>query len=194
MKNSHSAELQQLQNHFLVATPRINDEIFQNTVIYVCQHNNEGSMGIVINQPTSISVAEIIAQSNFMMAKERSYPASWVLAGGPVNTERGFILHTPTKQQFINSRKVSERLCLTTSIDIIDILGTDQEPEKYLVALGCAGWSEGQLEKEIRQNVWQVLPADEKILFDTDYLQRWDEVYKQLGVNIHSLASYVGNA
>lgn len=191
---NNSTELQQLQNHFLVATPGINDQIFKGTVIYICQHNDEGSMGLVINQPTDISVAEIIAQSNFMLAKKRGYPKAWVLAGGPVNTERGFILHTNTQKDFLNTRKINDRLSLTTSVDIIDVLGTEQEPEKYLVTLGYAGWEAGQLEKEIRQNVWQVLPADEKILFETDYLDRWQAVYAQLGIDVTTLTSYVGYA
>lgn len=184
----------QLQDHFLIAMPHINDEYFYRSVIYMCEHNEQGSMGLVLTQPTDLSIAELVAKMSFMMANTKKFSQDVVLAGGPVNIENGFILHSKTHQSFQHSYKITERLQLTTSGDIIDTLGTAQQPEKYLVALGCASWSPHQLEDEIAEDAWLVVPANEHILFDVPYDRRWLEAMQLLGIQQGCLPYQAGHA
>lgn len=183
----------ELQDHFLIAMPQLEDSYFQRTVIYICEHNEQGTMGLVLNQPTDLSIAELMAKMNFMMAGERDYPNQLVLAGGPVNLERGFILHTEGAQTFQHSYKVTDNLRLTTSADIIETFGTMSAPEKYLVALGCASWKPGQLEEEIADNAWLVVPANEHILFEVPYSERWLAASQLLGIQQHNFAYQAGH-
>ena len=183
----------ELQNHFLIAMPHLNDEYFHRAVVYVCEHNEQGSMGLVITHPTDLSIAELCAKMNFLMADHRRYPDELVLSGGLVNLERGFILHTPTKQDFQHSYKISDQLTLTTSADVLQTFGTSAQPEQYLVTLGCASWSPNQLENEIANNDWLVVPANEQILFHTPYENRWLEAQLLLGIQHHHLAYQAGH-
>ncbi|TDQ57621.1 putative transcriptional regulator [Mesocricetibacter intestinalis] len=182
----------ELQDHFLIAMPNLDDSYFQRSIIYICEHNEQGSMGLMLNQPTDLSITELAAKLNFMMSDGRTYPEGYVLAGGPVNTERGFILHTATAQPFQNSYKVTDNLNLTTSADVIETFGTPDSPQKYLVALGCASWKPDQLEEEIADNAWLVVPASERILFDVPCEQRWLEAQQLLGFQYHNLADKAG--
>lgn len=172
----------QLQDHFLIAMPHLIDDYFQQSVIYMCEHHEQGSMGIVLTQQTDLSVAELMAKMNFMMAENRTYPKDVVLAGGPVSVENGFILHKTTKHSFQHSYKITDNIQLTTSADIVQSFGTMQQPEKFIVALGCASWTPGQLEREIAENSWLVVPADEHILFDLPCEQRWLAANALLGI------------
>ncbi|HBO38676.1 MAG TPA: YqgE/AlgH family protein [Pasteurellaceae bacterium] len=183
----------ELQDHFLIAMPQLEDSYFQRSVIYICEHNEQGTMGLVLNQPTDLSIAELMAKMNFMMASNHIYPDELVLAGGPVNMERGFILHTITGQSFQHSYKVNDNLQLTTSADIIETFGTPLAPEKYLVTLGCASWSPNQLENEIADNSWLVVPANEHILFDLPYQNRWLAANQLLGIQNHNFAYQAGH-
>ncbi|MDH2926132.1 YqgE/AlgH family protein [Lonepinella koalarum] len=181
-----------LQNHLLIAMPTMDDDYFHRAVIFMCEHNDKGAMGLVLNQPTDLSLTEMVAKLRFMMSDDKVYPQDYVVAGGPVSIERGFILHTPTAQSFLHSYKISDRLQLTTSADVIDTFGTPNAPEKYLVGLGCASWVNGQLEQEIAQNMWLVMPADERIIFDVAYQDRWTESLKLLGIDSHNLSGKAG--
>lgn len=183
----------ELQDHFLIAMPQLEDSYFQRSVIYICEHNEQGTMGLVLNQPTDLSIAELMAKMNFMMAGNYNYPDELVLAGGPVNMERGFILHTVTGKSFQHSYKVNDKLQLTTSADIIETFGTPLAPEKYLVTLGCASWGPNQLENEIADNSWLVVPANEHILFDLPYQNRWLAANQLLGIQNHNLAYQAGH-
>lgn len=185
--------MMELQDHFLIAMPQMEDDYFAHSVVYICEHNDQGTMGLVLNQPTDLSIAELCAKMNFMMKTDRTYGNDLVLAGGPVNIERGFILHTKTAQTFKHSYKVTEQLSLTTSADIIDTFGTAQAPEKYLVALGCASWTANQLESEIANNDWLVVPANNRILFDVPYEDRWLEANLLLGIQHHNFAHQAGH-
>ena len=182
-----------LQNHLLIAMPNMGDDYFQRSVIYICEHSDKGTMGLVLNQPTDLSIAELVAKLHFMMSSDRTFPDKCVLAGGPVNGEHGFILHTPTDHPFQHSFKITDRIILTTSADIIDTFGTPNAPEKYLVALGCAAWTPNQLEREIAENSWLVMPMDERIMFETPYEERWIEAQKALGFDSYNLASQAGH-
>lgn len=183
----------QLQDHFLIAMPDMQDETFSQSVIYLCEHNENGSMGLILNQPTDLSIAELCSKMNFMMKTDRTFSDDLVLSGGPVAIERGFILHTNTNEPFKHSYKITEHLSLTTSADIIDTLGSHKAPEKYLVALGCASWSVGQLEQEILDNDWLVVPADQRILFDVPYTERWLEANLLLGIQHHNFTYRAGH-
>ncbi|PJG85009.1 YqgE/AlgH family protein [Conservatibacter flavescens] len=183
----------ELQDHFLIAMPHLTDEYFYRSVIYICEHNEQGSMGLVLTQPTDLTVAELVAKMNFMMASSRHYPEQVVLAGGPVNLENGFILHTKAFQDFQHSYRITDNLLLTTSGDIVDTFGTPFEPDKYLVALGCSSWLPNQLEAEIADDSWLVVPANERILFDVPCDQRWLEATQLLGIQHSNLAYQAGH-
>ena len=183
-----------LQNQLLVAMPNLEDDYFFRAVIYICEHTEQGTMGLVVNQPTDLSITELVAKVNFMMKIDRTLPNEVVLAGGPVNVERGFILHTPVRKPLQHSYRITDQLSLTTSADIIETFGTTDSPEKYLVALGCAAWVPGQLEQEISRNDWLVVPADEGVLFETPYEERWLAAQKLLGFESYNLASKAGRA
>lgn len=177
-----------LQGQFLIAMPHL-DDYFRRTVVFVCEHNDQGSMGLVINQPTDLSIAELYSKLNFMMKNDRTFDDAMVVAGGPVHTERGFIVHKKTANDFQHSYKITDDLSLTTSADVVDTFGSLQAPEKYLVALGCSSWSAGQLEQEIADNAWLVVPSDETILFDTPYEDRYLAASQLLGINLHNFAT-----
>lgn len=178
-----------LQHHFLIAMPHL-DDYFRQTVVYVCEHNDKGSMGLVLNHPTDLSVAELYSKMNFMTLNDRTFSNDLVLAGGPMNSDRGFILHSKTPVEFQHSYPINDEFCLTTSADVIDTFGSVNAPQKYLVALGCASWSEGQLEQEIADNAWLVVPANEQILFDLPYEERYAAANQLLGITSHNLVSY----
>lgn len=173
--------MKSLQDHFLIATPDMDDAYFNRSVIYICEHNEQGAMGLMINTPTDLSVLELLAKMDFMMANQRQYDKDqMVLSGGPISQDRGFILHTRTEQSFLHSYPISDRIVLTTSGDILDSFGTPASPEKFLVCLGCATWRADQLENEIARNHWLVSPSNEKTMFQTGYLDRWLEANEML--------------
>ncbi|QIW16606.1 hypothetical protein A4G20_09815 [Pasteurellaceae bacterium RH1A] len=176
-------ELNNLQGQFLIATPDMDDDYFDRSVIYVCEHNDNGAMGLMITAPTDLSVLELLARMDFMMANQRDYSKDQiVLSGGPVSQDRGFILHTKTGQDFLHSYPIADDVMLTTSGDILDTFGRETAPEKFLVCLGCSTWKPGQLEYEIAKNYWLVSPANHKTLFDTGYLDRWVEANELFGI------------
>lgn len=184
-----------LHNQFLVAMPDLDDPFFQRTVIYICEDNEQGTMGIVINQPTDLSLAEMMVKMNHFMPTEQHYPEKLIFAGGPVNIEQGFVLHSPTEHKYRYSFAVTDDLILTTSSDILYSLGTEQAPKDYLIALGCALWEPNQLADEIKQNSWLTVPATREILFDLPFDQRWDAANHLLGIQQTSQLSHeMGNA
>lgn len=181
-----------LTNQFLIAMPNLNDPNFSHTVTYLCQHNNEGALGIVINRPADISIHEILNQLHIKSGDEK-VNAIPVFAGGPVQPERGFVIHTPNTR-WDSTLVVSESIALTTSRDILEALAAGEGPDKLLIALGYAGWGEGQLEKEIIDNAWLNTPFAEQILFDTPVEQRWNEAAGQIGIDIKRLTMPAGHA
>lgn len=173
-----------LQNHFLIATPQVDDDFFERSVIYICEHNENGAMGLMITSPTDLSVLELLAKMDFLIANQRSYDKDQlVLSGGPVKMEHGFILHTATSENLVHSYPISDEIFLTTSGDILDILGTERAPKHFLITLGCATWQPNQLEEEIYRNDWLVAPSDLYILFEAGYLDRWELANQSIGVN-----------
>jgi len=188
---SNEGLLGNLRNQFLIAMPSLNESIFSHTITYICDHSDDGAMGLVINQPLGINMSEIYQQLECTDAGHHRDEA--VLCGGPVQPERGFILHTPD-QRWESSLAVSEDIMLTASRDIIDAMSRNQGPDKFLVALGYAGWDAGQLEDEIANNAWLTLPAEASILFDTPIEQRWSAASKSLGIDLNLISGIAGHA
>lgn len=181
-----------LVDQFLIAMPSLKDPHFEKTVTYICAHNEEGAMGIVINKPLDIDLGEIFEQmeieSGDNAARQRP-----VFQGGPVNIDRGFILHR-TNTEWDSSIIVSEDICVTTSKDILESIANGEGPDEAVVALGYAGWSSGQLEEEILDNTWLNGPADNHIIFNTPHEQCWHAAVSHLGVDLDKLSSDIGHA
>ena len=181
-----------LQNYFLVAMPSLNDSVFERSIIYICEHNEKGAMGIMLNVPLDLDVRQLLTQ---MKMENASFSLSGksVFSGGPVSTDRGFVLHTPM-DGFHASLSLTDELMMTTSLDILSTLGTSAEPKQYMIALGYAGWEKGQLEEEIRENTWLTVPASPDIIFDIPYEDRWLAASKSLGIDIWQLSPQAGHA
>jgi len=180
-----------LNNQFIIAMPSLADPTFSHTVTFLCQHNQEGALGIVINKPTSMKLGDIFDQMNITVTSPTASSAP-LFAGGPVQQDRGFVLHTPSGE-WNASMAISDSISLTTSRDILEAIAIDQGPEHFLVALGYAGWSEGQLEKEIKENAWLNTPYGQKILFDTPINLRWNAAANQIGIDINRLTTPAGH-
>jgi putative transcriptional regulator len=181
-----------LHHHFLIAMPTLQDPFFKQAVIYLCEHTEQGAMGIVINHPLTSTLRALLQQLKIERSDSQSdYP---VFNGGPVANDRGFILHSP-RAGFSSSLSVSSDIMLTNSRDILETLGTTEQPDHFLVALGYASWQRGQLEKELSETGWLVLPADPAIIFQTPISQRWQAAVKQLGIqDAWQIVSQVGHA
>jgi putative transcriptional regulator len=181
-----------LNNQFLVAMPGMTDPNFSQTVTLVCEHSDQGALGIIINRPLSMTLGEVFTQLGLESSRSR-VAATPVLQGGPVQTDRGFVLHSPGPR-WDSTLPVSERLHLTTSRDVLDALARGEGPAEAVVALGYAGWDAGQLEAEMAQNAWLTVPADERLLFETPAAERWQAAGRLLGVNLLHLSSDAGHA
>jgi putative transcriptional regulator len=184
--------MQSLQDHFLIAMPALADRNFAQTVTYVCKHDPEGAFGIVINRPSDLSLGEMLGQLAIDI-EDASVIDRPVLHGGPVEPERGFVLHRGDLG-FEASLAVSEELRLTSSPDVLTALGRGTGPDPVLVALGYAGWGRGQLEAELHTNTWLTVPAEPGILFDTPFEQRWTAALGLPGVDIRRITEYAGHA
>lgn len=185
-----------LQHHFLIAMPTMEDPRFKHSVIYICEHNEEGAMGLVINKPMAeLTIESVLSELTIStLSPDPAFDLNQpVFAGGPLAEDRGFILHSPC-EGFSSSIQISPETMLTTSKDVLETLGTQEHPENVLLALGYAGWSQGQLEQELRDNVWLTRDADTKILFDTPIADRWLDAAKGLGIDIRNIASQAGHA
>lgn len=181
-----------LNNQFIIAMPNLVDSYFFHTVTYLCQHNDDGALGIVINRTTNMTLGDIFKQMKIPVTSETASQAI-VYAGGPVQQERGFVLHT-TGGEWDMTIPVSDSISLTTSRDVIEAIALDKGPESYLIALGYAGWGEGQLEKEMLANAWLNSPFGKNILFDTPIEMRWKAAADQIGINIKKLTIPAGHA
>lgn len=181
-----------LKHHFLIAMPHMGDPNFAQTVTYLVDHNDQGAMGLVINRPSGLNLADVLEQ----LSPEKEPPALCqslpIFTGGPVQTDRGFVLH-PVGLNFQATLDLGE-LGLTTSQDVLFAIAAGTGPDKYLITLGYAGWEAGQLEAELADNAWLTCPADAGILFDMPYDQRLDAAAAHLGVNLSLLTSKAGHA
>jgi len=181
-----------LNNQFLIAMPGMDDPNFAQTVTLVCEHSERGALGIIINRPLTMDLGEVFEQLG-LDASQSHVSRQNVLLGGPVQTDRGFVLHSPGAG-FESTLPVSDKLHLTTSRDILDALASGQGPERAIVALGYAGWEAGQLEDEMARNAWLTVPVDENLLFDVPAEDRWQAAGRLLGINLLHLSSDAGHA
>lgn len=181
-----------LTNQFLIAMPAMTDANFAQTVTYIWEHNAEGALGIIINRPLQMKLADVFEQLK-MPTSASAVSGQSVLQGGPVQTDRGFVVHH-IGGDWEHTRQVSSRIQVTTSPDILDAMARGNGPETALVALGYAGWSAGQLENELAQNAWLTVPADERIIFDTPFEQRWRAAGRLLGIDLATISPDVGHA
>jgi putative transcriptional regulator len=181
-----------LKDHFLIAMPGLCHGIFANSVTYICEHNEHGAMGIVINHPLNLSLEEILEQLE-ISNPDCPHPEP-ILAGGPVSVERGFVLHNDTLNHWDSSLQVTDGICLTSSRDILNAIARNEGPAKSLVALGYAGWGAGQLEEELADNAWLTAPADEDILFNTPIEFRANKAASKLGIDLSLISAQAGHA
>ncbi|MBD8525574.1 YqgE/AlgH family protein [Pseudomarimonas arenosa] len=182
-----------LANHFLIAVPGMSDPSFSKAVTLLCQHNEDGAMGLMINRLSDFTLGDILNQMN-IKTEDADLSATPVLAGGPVQPERGFVLHTETEQTWDSSFQISPHLWLTTSRDILIAMAEGKGPAQAVVALGYAGWTAGQLEDELQDDAWLTVPAAAQIVFDTDLDQRWTAAARLIGIDLSLLTSYSGHA
>lgn len=181
-----------LTNQLLIALPALSESTFSRSVALVCQHDDDGAMGIVVNRRSEYTIGEILGQ----MGVEGGSPellAQPVLAGGPVHPERGFVLHDGGPR-WDSTMAITDSLFLTTSRDILEAMARGEGPDHVLVALGCAGWGAGQLENELVENDWLTAPADPELLFNLPLEARWTAAAGRIGVDFAHLADYSGHA
>ncbi|MBI3221918.1 MAG: YqgE/AlgH family protein [Nitrosomonadales bacterium] len=181
-----------LTHHFLIAMPAMQEGFFAGTLTYVCEHNENGALGIVVNRPISLTYGEMFDQIKIPMHQPELEKLP-VHFGGPVQTERGFVLHdTPGNWQ--STLRINSSMSLTTSKDILEAVGEGTGPRNLIITLGYAGWDQGQLEHEITENTWLTVPASEHILFDLPPEERLPAAMALLGVDYSSLVEDAGHA
>ena len=183
---------QSLTNHFLIAMPGLQDPNFSRTVTYICEHSEQGTMGIVVNRPLQLLLGEMLAQLDIEATRPETMDIP-VYLGGPVQTDRGFVLHSG-ERAWDSTLRITPGVSVTTSKDVLEAIAQGRGPEHSLVALGYAGWSGGQLEDEISANAWLSGPANDDILFRLPSEQRWQAAARLLGIDLNLLSAEAGHA
>lgn len=181
-----------LAGQFLIAMPGMGDPHFAHGVTLVCQHNEEGAIGLMVNRPSPVTLGEVLEQME-LACDQPDVNAGMVLQGGPVQPERGFVLHSGG-QSWEASYQIDARWSVTTSRDILMAVAAGEGPRHAVVALGYAGWGAGQLDQEIMDNAWLTVRADDRIVFDTALEQRWRAAAGLAGIDVTRLAGYAGHA
>jgi putative transcriptional regulator len=186
-----------LTHHFLIAMPGLSDQSFAKSVIYMCEHSDRGALGLIINKPSDINLKGLFEKVALPLHRE-DLIETLVFQGGPVQTERGFVLHEsllPGLQSvYASTMAIPGGLEMTTSKDVLEALSTGAGPRKVLVSLGYSAWGEGQLESEISENSWLTVAADMTIIFDTPVEQRYDRALQLLGFESWMLSPDAGHA
>lgn len=189
-----------LTNHLIIAMPGLADPMFEKTTTFICQHTEQGAMGLTINRPTNIPFSELLSQLNIPLS-DKSLASTPVYLGGPVETGHGFILHSNTSvsdsganTNWAQTMQINEHISLSSSKDILQAIAKGEGPEDYLITLGYAGWSSGQIENEMKENSWLNVPADNDIIFRTPFENRWEKAAMKLGIDIHLISSDIGHA
>ena len=189
------AELE-LTGHFLIAMPSMLDPVFGGTVVYLCEHNASGALGVIINKPTDMTLDILLERIDLrleIIPGARPAEQQKIMFGGPVQVERGFVLHTP-RTEFSSMVKVTEEVALTTSKDVLEAVAAGEGPNQILVTLGCAGWGAGQLEQEIAHNGWLTVKADPSIIFELPIAERFTAAMRLLGIDPFLLSGEAGHA
>jgi putative transcriptional regulator len=181
-----------LTHHFLIAMPAMADPFFSKTLTYICEHNEQGALGLVVNRSIDLTLEDLFNQLDMPLIDDsaRTMP---VLFGGPVQLDRGFVLHQPA-DTWQSTIKVNQEIALTTSLDILQAMAKGTGPRQVLVTLGYAGWAPGQIEQELAQNAWLTVPASVGILFDLALEKRLNAAMELLGVDFASLSGTAGHA
>lgn len=190
-----------LTHHFLIAMPGMEDATFSRSVVYLCEHSERGALGLVINKPSDIDLAALFQKIDLHLSRPE-LGKSPVFQGGPVQTERGFVLHEPVfadadrpeESVYASTMTIPGGLEMTTSKDVLEALATGAGPRKVLVTLGYAAWGEGQLESELGENSWLTVGADPAVIFDTPVAQRYDKALLLLGLEAWTLSPDTGHA
>ncbi|SDY26180.1 putative transcriptional regulator [Allochromatium warmingii] len=181
-----------LTNHLLIAMPRLQDPNFARTVTYICEHTEQGAMGIVINRPLDVKLRALFTQLKIPFVHQ-GIGDTPVYQGGPVQTDRGFVLHTGG-YSYDSTLNITPDISVTTSRDILEAIASGDGPEQALIALGYAGWGSGQLEQEMSANAWLNGPASNDILFRLDPSARWMASAQLLGVDLNLMSGEAGHA
>jgi putative transcriptional regulator len=181
-----------LTHHFLIAMPNMVDPYFTRTLTFVCEHNDQGALGIVVNRPIDMTLQALFERLSLTLS-DRTLADSPIYFGGPVQTDRGFVLHVPAGN-WQSTLRVRDAIGLTTSKDILEAVGRGEGPTKMLVTLGYAGWSAGQLEHELSQNAWLTVEAKDAIMFDLPAEERLAAALELLGLDYARLADVAGHA
>lgn len=181
-----------LTHHFLIAMPAMVDPNFARTLTYICEHNENGALGIVINRPLDMTLETLFERIDIPL-EARRFAGLPVMFGGPVQTDRGFVLHRPVGQ-WQATLPVKDELGLTSSRDILQSVGSAGEPEEFIVTLGYAGWAAGQLEYELGQNAWLTVAADAEIMFSLPPEERLPAAMQLLGFDLANLSDVAGHA
>jgi putative transcriptional regulator len=190
-----------LTHHFLIAMPGLSDESFSRSVVYLCEHSERGALGLVINKPSDMTLKSLFDKVDLPLRREDLSQVP-VFQGGPVHTERGFVLHEPLKAEndtsnesiYASTMTIPGGLEMTTSRDVLEALSTGAGPRRVLVSLGYAAWGQGQLESEIGENSWLTVEADPSVIFDTPIEQRYDRALSLLGLQSWMLSPDAGHA
>ncbi|HCE08052.1 MAG TPA: YqgE/AlgH family protein [Oxalobacteraceae bacterium] len=185
-----------LANHFLIAMPSMLDPVFGGAVVYLCEHNAGGALGVIINKPTDMTMQVLLERIDLeleIVPNRTAIDRKLVMFGGPVQIERGFVLHTPLGS-FSSMMPVTDQIALTTSKDVLEAVASGDGPERILVSLGCSGWSAGQLEDEIARNGWLTVRADPSIIFDLPIEERFSAAMHLLGIDPMMLTGEAGHA
>lgn len=182
-----------LHNFMLISMPQMEDENFVRSLVYICEHSENGAMGLVINRANNIAFTDILPQLN-ISDRNVTDTEQIIFTGGPVQPEHGFVLHTPLhNKEWAASIRVSEGLCLTTSSDVIDDIAHSAGPEHSLIALGYSGWGPGQLEQELADNAWLCCPFDADIVFNMAPEDRFQAATDSLGIDINLISTKIGH-
>ena len=190
-----------LTHHFLIAMPGLEDESFARSVVYLCEHSERGTLGLIINKPTDISLKGLFDKVDLSLRRE-DLTKEPVFQGGPVQTERGFVLHEPMlmdkgetdESAYASTMTIPGGLEMTTSKDVLEALSTGAGPRRVLITLGYSSWGEGQLESELAENAWLTVAADLSVIFDTPVPERYDRALSLLGLQAWMLSPEAGHA
>jgi putative transcriptional regulator len=181
-----------LANHLLIAMPSLTEGSFAQTVVLICEHTERAALGIVLNKPLGMKLSEVMAQMKLEPVEARIGEQP-VLRGGPVQVDRGFVLHRPGGT-WDSTHRISEQVQVTTSRDVLAAMARGVGPDDAFVALGYAGWEGGQLEREVLDNAWLTLPMDERIVFELPFEDRWHASWQLLGVDSSRVSFTAGHA
>ena len=190
-----------LTHHFLIAMPGLEDESFARSVVYLCEHSERGALGLIINKPTDITLKGLFDKVDLSLRRE-DLTKEPVFQGGPVQTERGFVLHEPMlmdkgetdESAYASTMTIPGGLEMTTSKDVLEALSTGAGPRRVLITLGYSSWGEGQLESELAENAWLTVAADLSVIFDTPVPERYDRALALLGLQAWMLSPEAGHA